>query len=193
MRRRSDSEVFTVDVLHRQEVAAVGLRDVEDPADIGMRDLERHPDFGQEPLKPFGVALDVAREEFERDSLTELEIIGAIDLAHAAAAEQAHHAVPAGENGAREEPAAVARGAVSPRSRRPRRRHRTGSGLDRRLVDGRHVERRAAMAAETLTIGLGFVAGRACLHGRSISAPRLSGLPDAAAIAADVQTRPAAR
>jgi hypothetical protein len=95
-------------------VAAFGLRDVVDAADVGMRHAQREAHLGQEALEPIGIALDVTRQELQRDRLTQLEIVGAIDLAHAAAAEEADHAVAARENGSGEISSAVARGAERP-------------------------------------------------------------------------------
>ena len=91
-------KVFAVDVFHRQEVAAFDVAKVEDAADVGMRHLQREADLIEEPLQAIGILLHVARQEFQRDGLAELQVIGAIHLAHAAAAEQADHAIPVGQN-----------------------------------------------------------------------------------------------
>ena len=48
-------------------------------------------------VEPRGIAVDVAGQELERDRLAELQVVGAIDLAHAAAAEPADDAVAAAE------------------------------------------------------------------------------------------------
>ncbi len=79
-------EVFAVHVLHRQECRAVDLVDVVHAAHVGVRDLARHADFGMELCQPRRIAVDVGRQELQRDRLTELQIVGAIHLAHAAAA-----------------------------------------------------------------------------------------------------------
>ena len=63
-----------------------------------MRDLQREPDFGEEPFEAIGVGLDVARQELQRDGLAELQVVGAIDLAHAASAQQPDHPVPIGQD-----------------------------------------------------------------------------------------------
>src|SRR5262249_53984443 len=44
-----------------------------------------------------------ARQEFQGDGLTELQVIGAIDFAHAATPEETDDPVAVGENGARRE------------------------------------------------------------------------------------------
>ena len=98
-------QVFAVHVLHRQEVAPVDLADVEDAADVRMRDAQRHAHFVEEPLEPIRIALDVPRQELQRDRLAELQVVGAVDLAHAAAAEQADHAIAAADERAGQEPA----------------------------------------------------------------------------------------
>ena len=98
------SEILAVDVLHREEVLAPisdGLADVEHAADVRVRDLARDADLGQEPLVPDGIVGERARQEFQRDRRTELDVVGPVDLAHASAAEQADDAVAASEHGPR--------------------------------------------------------------------------------------------
>jgi len=46
-----------------------------------MRDLPRHSNFGMKLREPRRIAVDVGREEFQRDGLSELEVVGEIDLA----------------------------------------------------------------------------------------------------------------
>ena len=70
------------------------------------------------------------REELERDGLAELQVVRAVDLAHAAAAEEADDAVAVAEHGV---PARRRRGRASPR-RRGGRRRRAASG--RQLAPG---------------------------------------------------------
>ncbi len=52
-------EILAVDVLHRQERAAVDLVDVVDAADVRVRDLPRHADFGVQLRQPRRIAIDV--------------------------------------------------------------------------------------------------------------------------------------
>jgi hypothetical protein len=87
-------EIFPIDELHRQEVLAGHLRDVVHAADVRMRELPRDADFGEEALTAYRVRRQRRRQEFQRDGLAELQIVGAIDLAHPAAAEQADDAIP---------------------------------------------------------------------------------------------------
>ena len=78
---------------------AVDLVDVVDAAHVRVRDLPRHPHFGVELRQARGIAIDVGRQELQRDRLAELQIVGAIDLAHAAAAQPSDDAVAAAEKG----------------------------------------------------------------------------------------------
>ncbi len=80
-------QVLAVDVLHRQEVRAVELGDVVDAAHVRVRHLTGQADFRQEPFTTGGVVGQRARQELERDRHAEFEVVGAVDLAHAAAAE----------------------------------------------------------------------------------------------------------
>ena len=48
MRRSRLLEILAVDVLHRDERAAIDFADVVDAADVGMRDLAGDADFGME-------------------------------------------------------------------------------------------------------------------------------------------------
>ena len=55
------------------------------------------------------IVRDVVGQELEGDRLSELEVVGAVDLAHAAAPERRDDAEAAGEDGARREAAPVGR------------------------------------------------------------------------------------
>ena len=55
-----------------------------------------------------GSCSTAARQELQRHRLTELQIVGAIDLTHAAAAEEADHPVPARQHGAGQETFGIA-------------------------------------------------------------------------------------
>ena len=46
------------------------------------------PHFGVQLREPRGIAIDGLGQELERDRLAELQVVGAIDLAHAAFAER---------------------------------------------------------------------------------------------------------
>ena len=78
-------------------------------ADVRVRDLARHPDFSVELGQAGGVLVDVGREKLERDRLPELQVVCAVDLAHAAAAETLDDAVAPAEERARFEAAVIDR------------------------------------------------------------------------------------
>ena len=78
---------------------AVDRRDVVRPADVRMRDLARDPNFAAQLLQLDGIRLDTPREKLQRDRLAKLEIVGAIDLAHAAAAEEGRRCGSASRDG----------------------------------------------------------------------------------------------
>ena len=90
-------EILAVDVLHREERRAVDLVDVVHAADVGVRHLPRHADFGVELRQPRRIAVDVGRQKLQRDRLAELQVVGAVHLAHAAAADAFDDAVAAAE------------------------------------------------------------------------------------------------
>ena len=104
-----EREVLAVHVLHREKGVAFEFADVVDAADVGMGDLARQADFGVELGEARGVAVERFGEELERDRLAELQVVGAIDLAHAAAAEPADDAVTAVEDRAGRKAAVVDR------------------------------------------------------------------------------------
>ena len=88
---------------------AAGFADVVHAAHVRMGDLPREPNFLVEARQPVGAMGDLLRQELESDGLAELQVVGAIDLAHAAAAQQADDAVAAGEHRAGNELRAVER------------------------------------------------------------------------------------
>ncbi len=80
---------------------AAGLADVVDAADVGVRHLSGVPHFRMEALEESGVLLQLPGEELERHRLAELQVVRAIDLAHAAPPEQTRDAVAVGQDLAR--------------------------------------------------------------------------------------------
>ncbi len=60
-----------------------------------MRDLPRQPDLVEEPRPSLGAG---GVDQLQRDRRVEDEIVGAPDVAHAAAAEARDHPVAAGEH-----------------------------------------------------------------------------------------------
>ena len=85
----------------------VDVADVVDPADVRVRDAKRHAHLAQEPIQAFLIALEAGRQELQRDRLAELEVVGAVDLAHPAASQQSDHAVAAGNDRTGQETRAV--------------------------------------------------------------------------------------
>ncbi len=138
-------EILAVDVLHREVLLPVDLGDVVDAADVGVRNLPGDADLGVKAIEAILVRGQMPRQELERHGLTELQIVRAVDLAHAAAAEQADDPVALGEDRAGREAARLDRvGRREPadfrrRGRAPSRlRHRRGGEIRRQLRHGRH-------------------------------------------------------
>ena len=103
-------EILAPDQLHREEDHALGLADVEDPADGRVRDLTREPHFVEDPLARGRTG---RLDDFQCDRGFEDEVVGAPDIAHAAAADALDHAIPACEYLAwREHRMMIRRGAV---------------------------------------------------------------------------------
>ena len=74
------------------------LAHVVDAADVRVRNAARVAHLGQQPLARFRVAFQGGGEELQRDRLVEPQVVGAVHLAHAAAAEQRDDAVAGGEH-----------------------------------------------------------------------------------------------
>lgn len=69
-----------------------------------MRYLARDADFAVKSPETIDVVGESLAQELERRRLTELEILGAVDLSHPPAANQSDDAISAGEHGAGNEP-----------------------------------------------------------------------------------------
>ena len=94
-------KILAVDVFHRQEHLAIGLPDVVHTADIGVRHLPGVAHLAAETLEHVGPARERGTQELERHGLRQLDVIGAIHIAHAAASEQSDDAVAPRKNLAR--------------------------------------------------------------------------------------------
>ena len=94
-------QFFALDEFHRKKMAAIDLADVVNAADILMRNLARHAHLAMKARERGGVTQQMIGEKLERDWLREFQIVGAIDFAHAALAEQAHDAITLRQNRAR--------------------------------------------------------------------------------------------
>ena len=88
-------EVFAVDVLHRDKVRAFPIDDVVETAHVRMRDHAPEADFVVQSREKNAIAGQTRGEKLQRDGLSELRIVRAVDLAHAAAAEDARDAIAA--------------------------------------------------------------------------------------------------
>jgi hypothetical protein len=90
-------QVFPVHVLHGQERVLAHLDDVVDAAHVGVRHPAADAHLAVELLQP--LRRQRAVEEFQRDRLAELDVVGAVDLAHPALAQERHDPVSAREHG----------------------------------------------------------------------------------------------
>jgi hypothetical protein len=84
-------ERLAVDELHREEAIAAVLADVEHARDVLVVDPPRQADFAAKPLERVGG--ETGAEDFQRDALAELAVLGFVDATHATAAEPAHDAI----------------------------------------------------------------------------------------------------
>jgi hypothetical protein len=82
------AQVFPIHMFHGEEGQPVQVADIVHAAHIGMRDLARDAHFGVQPGHHAFVVRDRLRQEFQCDQLSEFQVAGAVDFAHAAAANQ---------------------------------------------------------------------------------------------------------
>ena len=96
-RRRADlaRQRLAVDELHRQELLALVLADVEHARDVAVLDPARQLHLAAKPLER--VVGQPGAQHLERDALVELGVERLVDAAHAAAAEPAHDAIATGD------------------------------------------------------------------------------------------------
>ena len=107
-------EILAVDVLHRQEMLSVGLAQVINPADVRVRDLTRDANLVVEPGQRRRLGRHRTGQELERHRLRQLQVVGAVDLAHSAATEETDDPVAADEDRACDS------GVIAQGQRRPR-------------------------------------------------------------------------
>jgi hypothetical protein len=74
---------------------SVEFADVIHAADVWMADLPREADFAEEVLQPLRIIGEVPRQELEGDGLPEFQIVGPVDLPHAAFADERDNSIPA--------------------------------------------------------------------------------------------------
>jgi len=75
-------QILTVDVLHRDEQMPVDFADVVQTAHVRMGDVAPDSHLVNELLLPLRESL-AGREELQRHRLSELQVVGAVDLTHA--------------------------------------------------------------------------------------------------------------
>ena len=98
-------EILSVHILHRQKRQSVHLSDVVHPTDVLVRDLPREAHFGVELREADRVGLEGLGQELHGDGLAERQVVGAIDLSHAALTDPRHDSIASGEEGPRLEAA----------------------------------------------------------------------------------------
>src|SRR6266542_7093967 len=72
-----------------------------------MGHLARHAHFGMQLREARGIRVDFGRKELQRDRLSELEIVRAVDLAHAPFADSSDDAIARIEDRAGLEPSVI--------------------------------------------------------------------------------------
>ena len=80
-------ERLALDELEHQRRAAIHVLEAVDRADVGMIQRRQHARLTLEAREAFRIGREQPRQDLDRDLATELLIMGAIDLAHAASAE----------------------------------------------------------------------------------------------------------
>src|SRR5262245_57048646 len=99
---------------------SIGLAGIPYAADVRVGHLARKPNFAQQQRQALWITLQRARQELERHGLTELDVVGAVDLTHPAATEGSHEAVTVTKDGPRQKPVLAAASRLQ-RDRRTRR------------------------------------------------------------------------
>ncbi len=84
---------LALEQLHRDEGLALVLVDVVDRADVGVLERGGGPRLALQPLERLRVPAELLRQELQRHAAAELQILGFVDDAHAAAAELREDAV----------------------------------------------------------------------------------------------------
>ncbi len=85
--REQPLEVCALDVAHGQVELSLHLARVVDGHDIRMVEGSRQPRLDEEALAEVGILRQLWREQLERHAAVQRQIVGAVDDAHATAAE----------------------------------------------------------------------------------------------------------
>ena len=83
--------------LHRQEMPAGDFVHIIDPADVGVGHPAGDADLAQEMLEYPGLSAKIRRKELERHRLTQLQVLGVVDLTHPPTAQGSDDPVAIGE------------------------------------------------------------------------------------------------
>ena len=90
------AELDALEVLHDEVHAAVGGgARVGDVDDVRVTDLRCSARLSAEPLHEVGHPRVARMEDLERDALADIDMLGEVDLAHPALADQLHHVIAA--------------------------------------------------------------------------------------------------
>ena len=88
MLRQSVGQRFSLDEFQHQPLNAVALFDAVDGGDVRMVQRGDHARLALEARDPVRVGGELGGQHLDRDVTTELGVVGAVDLAHAAATQE---------------------------------------------------------------------------------------------------------
>ena len=91
------AQVLPLQILHGDERAAVRFADIVDGADVGVAECGSGAGLAFEAIQGGGITEEFASEEFEGDGTAEASVPSAIDLSHAAGAEEGVDAIGSDE------------------------------------------------------------------------------------------------
>ena len=159
------AEIFAIHELHGNVMQSFGDADVVDAADVGVGDLARDADFVVEAGEGAIVGGGGFGQEFQGDGLAEREVGGAVDFAHAAAAQESGDTIAAGDDGTWQEAAFIDAAGGTQAG------HGGGAGSQYDGLRGSGVQRRCAGGAKAAVVRAFACTGRTSHHrGRSILA-----------------------
>jgi hypothetical protein len=81
-------QILALDELHDQRLDAVGFFGAVDGRDVWMIQRRQQASLAFEARAPLGIGAEDLRQHFDRDVAAELRVVSAIDLPHAAGAQQ---------------------------------------------------------------------------------------------------------
>src|SRR5262249_26705151 len=90
------AEGHALEQLHDDESRAVGLLDeIGDVDDVLVPDSRNRLGFGEEARHGIALGGELGPQDLQRDAAAELDVLGEVDLAHAALAQHREHAIGA--------------------------------------------------------------------------------------------------